>query len=226
MTYISLQLRFGLFFCKLEVTMFGGSYGAKSFSLSPQSPTPNSNPNRDHEVPEVSSDGISSIRFSPTANFMTATSWDNTVRVWDISTASSNAYFGGSSSRTPQISPKAMQSHSDPLLCSAFNREGNGVFFGGVDGQVKFWDFGSNQVQQVAQHERGVKSCFFLKDQGYLVTGSWDQKVSYWDGRSPTPVHTQPVEERVFAMDVKGNTLLVATGSRKVKVKVFEFDPF
>eukprot|EP00210_Caulerpa_lentillifera_P007407 g7078.t1 len=198
--------------------MFGGSYGSKSFSLSPPSPVSNTNPNHDHEVPQVSPDGISSIHFSPTSNLMTATSWDGTIRIWEISSPMSGAYFGGSSNRSPQINPKAIQEQQEPILCSAFHRDGNGVFFGGVDGQAKYWDFSANQVQQVAQHEQGVKSCFFLKDHGYLVTGSWDQKVCYWDGRSPNPIHVQLVNERVFAMDAKGNTIVVTTGNRKVKV--------
>jgi len=36
-----------------------------------------------------------------------------------------------------------------------------------------------------------------------LVTGSWDKTVKYWDLRSPNPVHTQQMPERVYAMDVQ-----------------------
>eukprot|EP00967_Tisochrysis_lutea_P031609 scaffold37327_cov20-Tisochrysis_lutea.AAC.2 len=35
-----------------------------------------------------------------------------------------------------------------------------------------------------------------------LITGSWDKTLRFWDCRSPTPVHTQPLPERVYAMDV------------------------
>eukprot|EP00210_Caulerpa_lentillifera_P005952 g5687.t1 len=172
------------------------------------SPLPH-NPNEDHEVPEVSADGISSIDFSPTANHMAATAWDCTVRIWEVSMGPNGGI---------QIAPKAMQSHNEPLLCSAFHHDGSGVYFGGTNGQVKLWDFGSNQVRQVAQHDGGVRECFFLKDHGFLVTGSWDKKVCYWDCRSSTPVHTQPVNERVYAMDVKGNMLTVATANRLLEV--------
>ena len=37
------------------------------------------NPNKDIEVPDVPSDGISSLNWSPKANYFVATSWDNTV---------------------------------------------------------------------------------------------------------------------------------------------------
>lgn len=37
------------------------------------------NPNNDYEVPDVPQDGISRIAFSPTANHMACSSWDNTV---------------------------------------------------------------------------------------------------------------------------------------------------
>lgn len=189
--------------------MFGGSPPSSVFNSRSMNSHAAHNPNGDHEVPEVATDGISSVHFSPTANYMTATAWDCTVRVWEVSpTNGSNL----------EISPKAMQSHTEPILCSAFHRDGSGVFFGSTNGQVKFWDFASNQVRQVAQHEEGVRECFFLNEQGYLVTGSWDKKVCYWDSQSPNPVHTQPMGERVYAMDVKGNMLTVATANRQLKV--------
>ena len=57
--------------------MFGASLGA------PQQPM--YNPNKDIEVatpPDL--DGISSLAFSPTANFLIATSWNNSAYCWDI----------------------------------------------------------------------------------------------------------------------------------------------
>ena len=38
------------------------------------------NPNKDFEVQQPPTDGISSLNFSPKANYLVATSWDNQVR--------------------------------------------------------------------------------------------------------------------------------------------------
>jgi mRNA export factor len=40
----------------------------------------NTNPNKDIEVPQAPEDGISSLAWSPKANFLVAGSWDNQVR--------------------------------------------------------------------------------------------------------------------------------------------------
>ena len=71
----------------------------------------------------------------------------------------------------------------------------------------------------MAQHEQGVKECAFLGEQNVLLTGSWDKRLCYWDCRNPTPVHTQMLPERICAMDVKGQLLVVATAQRHVQVR-------
>ena len=48
-------------------------------SFGTQPAPPNFNPNKDVEVTAPPEDGISSISFSPTANLLVATSWDNQV---------------------------------------------------------------------------------------------------------------------------------------------------
>jgi len=111
-----------------------------------------------------------------------------------------------------------MQTHSEPVLCSSFTRDGSGIFFGGTDGKVKLWELGSNQVQQVAQHEHGVKECAFVGELGVLLTGSWDKKLCFWDCRSQNPVHTQMLQDRINAMDVKGQLLVVATSQRHIQI--------
>ena len=89
---------------------------------------------------------------------------------------------------------------------------------GGCDNGVKMWNLATNQQQQVAQHAAPVRHCIFLQQLNMLVTGSWDKTVKYWDLRSPNPVHTQPMPERVYAMDAVGQLLVVATADRTIQV--------
>ena len=76
------------------------------------------NPNKDLEVSQPPSDGISSLTFSPVANHLVATSWDNQVRCWEITQAG-------------QSVAKAATSHEKPVLCSAWSADGTTVFTGG-----------------------------------------------------------------------------------------------
>lgn len=118
--------------------MFSSSFGKQS-TPSP-SPLPHvSNPynaNGDFEVTEVSEDGITTVNFSPTADILVATSWDTSIRLWEVQ--KQQALFGSSSPGAMQCTPKCFQKHTEPILCSAFNRDGSAVFFGGTDGKVSF----------------------------------------------------------------------------------------
>jgi mRNA export factor len=52
---------------------FGGGFGTAAAT------TVNHNPNKDVELASPPDDSISSLSFSPTANHLVATSWDNKV---------------------------------------------------------------------------------------------------------------------------------------------------
>lgn len=56
----------------------------------------------------------------------------------------------------------------------------------------------------------GAKFC-----EDSLITGSWDCSLRFWDSRAATPHQsTHKLPERVYNMDITGNTLVVAMASR------------
>lgn len=119
---------------------------------------------------------------------------------------------------TGQAIPKAAITLEKPVLCSAWSADGSAVFAGGCDNGVKMWNLATNQQQQVAQHSAPVRHCFFVQQMNMLVTGSWDKTLKYWDLRSPNPVHTQQLPERVYAMDCVHPLLVVGTADRAIQV--------
>jgi WD40 repeat protein len=58
-----------LFFCNLQMSFFGQA----------QTQTPTYNSNKDHELSSPPNDGISSLAWSPKANFLASGAWDNSV---------------------------------------------------------------------------------------------------------------------------------------------------
>uniref|UniRef100_A0A7S0YJK6 mRNA export factor n=1 Tax=Polytomella parva TaxID=51329 RepID=A0A7S0YJK6_9CHLO len=167
---------------------------------------PRHNPNKDAEVqtpPEI--DGISSISFNPAGNHFVATSWDNNSYVWEYS-------------NTLQTIGKAQNAGTQPSLCSAWRPDGTAVFLGGCDNCVRLWDLGSNQTQQVAQHEAPVRTCAFINSHNMLATGGWDKKLCYWDLRQPKAVHTQQLSDKVTCMDVKDEYMVLVTADRNVHI--------
>ena len=94
------------------------------------------------------------------------------------------------------------------------------------------------------QHDAPIKGMGWAAEKQFLVTGSWDKSLRYWDVRSPTAVLTVPMPEcvmetsrvglplccvvmvasappcrrRVISMDVKYPLLVVATADKKLYV--------
>eukprot|EP01024_Parvocaulis_polyphysoides_P068792 TRINITY_DN8396_c0_g3_i1.p1 TRINITY_DN8396_c0_g3~~TRINITY_DN8396_c0_g3_i1.p1 ORF type:complete len:314 (+),score=31.19 TRINITY_DN8396_c0_g3_i1:50-991(+) len=164
------------------------------------------NPNNDVEICVHPQDGVSSLTFSPTADLLVASCWNNQVLCWEI-----NRQNGESQA-------KASQQFQQPVLCTAWSSDGSNVFCGGTDNQVTMWNLQTNQPQVVGKHDQPVKHCYFLKDKNMLVTGGWDATVRYWDLRQPNPAHVQNCKERVYGMHVQDALLVVATANRGIQL--------
>lgn len=131
------------------------------FGAAAAAPPANLNPNKDVQITPALQDGISSLAFSPRANFLVATSWDNNAYCWEIN------------AQTAQATAKASTNHTAPVLCCAWKDDGSGVFTGGCDKTVKFWDLATNQAQQVAAHDAPIRHCAYIPGMNCLVTGEF-----------------------------------------------------
>lgn len=117
-------------------------------------------------VGEPPSDSVSSIHFSPKANFLVATSWDNQVRCWEVKR----------NGKVLSSTPTASISHDQPVLCSTWKHDGTTVFSGGCDMQVKMWPLMTGaQPTTVAMHDAPIKEIAWIEDMNVLVTGSLDK---------------------------------------------------
>jgi len=128
------------------------------------------------------------------------------VRCWEVQTATSQAI------------PKASMSHDGPVLCASWSGDGTKVFSGGCDNKAKCWTLQTGQSVQIAQHSAPIKNVFWVDDISCLATGSWDKTLKFWDGRTPNPIHTTQLPERVYCMDVKFPLAVVGTADRQILI--------
>ncbi|KAG5463037.1 MAG: WD40-repeat-containing domain protein, partial [Olpidium bornovanus] len=119
-----------------------------------------------YQVTNPPSDSISDIAFSPQADYLAASSWDNSVRVWEVlPNGSTNA--------------KAMINHDAPALCCSWSKDGTKLVSGGADKAARMLDVATGQSQQVAKHDEPIKSLRLFEAGGFpiLATASWDKTV-------------------------------------------------
>ncbi|KAI9605422.1 hypothetical protein KEM48_002207 [Puccinia striiformis f. sp. tritici PST-130] len=160
---------------------------------------------KDIEVENPPTDGISSIAWSPQADFLAAGSWSNEVRIYEVNGQG-------------QSVPKAAYSHEQPVLEVIWSGDGTKIISGGCDRAARVYDVSTGQSTQVAAHEAPIRKLAWLdiNGAGLLATGSWDKTLKYWDLRSPTPAVSVTLPERIYTMDTVFPLMVVGTAARKI----------
>lgn len=100
------------------------------------------------------------------------------------------------------------------------------------------FDIATGQSQQVGIHDAAIKCVRWIDAPtgGILATGSWDKTIKvresypntlvfrltlllkYWDLRTPNPIATVQMAERVYTMDVQYPLMVVGTAERHIQI--------
>lgn len=154
-------------------------------------------------------DSVSDLQFSPTADFLAVASWDKKVRIYAVS-------------EQRQCEGKAIIDFEAPALGCAWSPDGTKIAGVGADQHIRLLDLNNagNPPQSLKAHDAPIRACKFatINQQPFLITGSWDKKVKYWDLRSDKPIAELEQQERVYAMDAKDNLLVVGTADRYINI--------
>ncbi|XP_071492437.1 mitotic checkpoint protein BUB3-like [Diadema setosum] len=147
-------------------------------------------------------DCISAVTFGPnTSQFLLVSSWDDTVRLYDIQ---ANAM-------------RAQYRHDRPVLDCCFYDQTH-TYSGGIDNTLKMFDINTSSESVLGTHEDAVKCVEYCPSVNVLVTGSWDQTVKLWDPRLGRSSGSFSQPDKVYTMAVTGDRLVVGTAGRKVLV--------
>ncbi|XP_046366229.1 mitotic checkpoint protein BUB3-like [Haliotis cracherodii] len=147
-------------------------------------------------------DGISAVKFGPNTNqFLLVSSWDTSVRLYDIVTDNMRIQYG----------------HTAPVLDCCFQDTVH-AYSGGLDKTLKMFDFNATTETNVGSHEAPIRCVEFCNEVNVVITGSWDSTVKLWDPRTPCCAGSFSQPDKVYTMSVCGDRLVVGTAGRKILV--------
>lgn len=174
-------------------------------------------------------DAISSLDFhSSNPNLLLSSSWDKTVKLYDLSSESPSE-------------PLSIYPHPSPILDISFGSGKNDgkAYTGSLDRGIREIDLetatGSASLpgiltrptRVIATHQDAVKCVHYAPDYHILITGSWDRSVILQDPRTTsqkqfpnqlTTLTLPNLPSKVYSLDTSADKLVVAMGNRRIWV--------
>lgn len=148
------------------------------------------------------SDGISSVKFSPSSNMLLVTSWDSSVQLHDA--------------QLNQL--RAKYEHKAAVLDCCLPDDTR-AFSGGLDCGLKLHDFASANEETLGSHQAPIRCLEYSADTSLVVSGSWDKTVGLWDVRQKESlVKSAPQPGKVFTMSLAGTKLVVGTSGLHIPI--------
>lgn len=182
-------------------------------------------------------DGVTTVAVSPgNGNYVAAGSLDRTVRVWD-----SNSGF-----LVERLDSEGETGvgHKDSVYSVVFTRDGKNIVSGSLDRSVKLWNLrningastspqpkteGNCEMTYIG-HKDFVLSVTTTENDQYILSGSKDRGVIFWDKVSGVPLlmlqgHRNSVISVAVAngKPLGANYNVFATGSGDCKAKIWKF---
>ena len=157
------------------------------------------------DIADCPADTISDIAFNLENSAMAVSSWDATLSLYTFSFMPS---FGSAQPfRREKVFPLPA-----PALSTAFF--GSTVVAGCVTGALVCFDMNGNQ-NLIQAHSAGIKAIKNYNNQ-FLITGSFDSTIKFWDLKSSQPIYSISLPGKVYAMSLSGSLLCVACSSKAV----------
>lgn len=75
-----------------------------------------------------------------------------------------------------------------------------------------------NVANIVGTHNATIRCVEYSVENNFIITGGWDANLKLWDCRSPTAIGVYSQPDKVYTLDICGNTLVVGTKGRRVLV--------
>ncbi|KAI3393276.1 hypothetical protein diail_4509 [Diaporthe ilicicola] len=170
-------------------------------------------------------DGVTTVAISPDCRLVAAGSLDKSVRVWDIGTGHLVERLEGP------------DGHKDSVYSVAFSPSGKDLVSGSLDRTIKMWELSSSRPGQMNQAPKGgrcvktfeghrdfVLSVALTPDAQWVMSGSKDRGVQFWDPRTGnTQVMLQGHKNSVISVAPSPTGNYFATGSGDMRARIWSY---
>ncbi|KDR80404.1 hypothetical protein GALMADRAFT_136894 [Galerina marginata CBS 339.88] len=179
--------------------------------------------------------GVTSVAISPDGALVAAGSLDTVVRIWDVASGTLLERLRG---------------HSDSVYSVAFTPDGRGIVSGSLDKTLKYWDITSvvnnfsrtksdpgngssalsnpisSSTMNFVGHKDFVLSVSVSNDGRWVVSGSKDRCVHFWDSRNAAlQFILQGHKNSVISLDINPLGGMLATGSGDNTARMWTYGP-
>ncbi|OMJ18011.1 Transcriptional repressor tup12 [Smittium culicis] len=167
--------------------------------------------------------GVTSVAFSPDGRLVAAASLDKMIRIWD---ATSGQFL------------ERVDGHKDSVYAVAFSPDGRFLLSGSLDKSLKIWQLnsfpgpsGRPQSRSICMttlngHKDFVLSVAYSPDGNWIVSGSKDRCVQFWDPRNAqTQCMLQGHKNSIISVALSPKKLLFATGSGDCRARIWSYEP-
>ncbi|KAK9461567.1 WD40-repeat-containing domain protein [Lipomyces oligophaga] len=168
-------------------------------------------------------DGVTTVAFSPDGRFVAAGSLDKSVRVWEAS----------SGFLVERL--EAPDGHKDSVYSVAFAPNGKDLVSGSLDKTIKLWELQSARglpnshkggvcVKTFTGHKDFVLSVALTPDGQWVLSGSKDRGVQFWDPRTAqAQLMLQGHKNSVISVAPSPTGTYFATGSGDLRARIWRY---
>lgn len=164
--------------------------------------------------------GVTSVAISPDGRLLVGGSLDRFIRIWDIKTG----YL-----------LDRLEGHVDSVYSVAFSPDGKYLVSGALDRTLKLWEVGrylKNESKSstvccatLAGHKDFVLSVACSRCGNWIVSGSKDRGVQFWDPRTQNAhVMLQGHKNSVISVALNSKRNIFATGSGDFRARLWSYE--